>query len=163
MPTVTPGLHLRWQPQDVAWPGRDRFVLSAGHGSALLYSMLHLTGYDLPLDQLKQFRQWGSKTPGHPEWHDTPGVEATTGPLGQGAANAVGMAIAERYLAKHFNRAGHNIIDHRTYALVSDDGELGHRRVEYDHAASAAALRERAPAAFADTVAKRIAAARFDV
>jgi transketolase len=112
--------YLRHDPRAPRWFDRDRFVLSAGHGSALLYSLLHLTGYDLPLDELKQFRQWGSKTPGHPEWHHTVGVEATTGPLGQGAANAVGMAIAERFLATYFNRPGHEIIDHQTYALVSD-------------------------------------------
>jgi transketolase len=112
--------HLKHDPSAPTWFDRDRFVLSAGHGSALLYSLLHLTGYDLALDELKQFRQWGSRTPGHPEWHDTPGVEATTGPLGQGAANAVGMAIAERFLAQLFNRPGHEVIDHRTYALVSD-------------------------------------------
>ena len=112
--------HLRHDPRAPQWFDRDRFVLSAGHGSALLYSLLHLTGYDLPLDELKQFRQWGSRTPGHPEWHHTVGVEATTGPLGQGAANAVGMAIAERFLATYFNRPGHEIIDHQTYALVSD-------------------------------------------
>ncbi|HEX5062175.1 MAG TPA: transketolase [Kofleriaceae bacterium] len=112
--------HLKHDPRSPQWFDRDRFVLSAGHGSMLLYSLLHLTGYDLSLDELKNFRQWGSKTPGHPEWHHTPGVEATTGPLGQGAANAVGMALAERYLARYFNRAGHSIIDHYTYALVSD-------------------------------------------
>jgi transketolase len=112
--------HLRHDPAHPSWPDRDRFVLSAGHGSALLYSLLHLTGYQLTLDDLRSFRQWGSKTPGHPEWHLTPGVEATTGPLGQGAANAVGMALAERYLAQMFNRPGHAIVDHFTYALVSD-------------------------------------------
>jgi transketolase len=112
--------HLKHDPSVPSWFDRDRFVLSAGHGSMLLYSLLHLAGYDLALDELKQFRQWGSRTPGHPEWHDTPGVEATTGPLGQGAANAVGMAIAERYLGQLFNRPGHTIIDHQTYALVSD-------------------------------------------
>ncbi|HUJ57710.1 MAG TPA: transketolase [Kofleriaceae bacterium] len=112
--------HLRHDPRAPHWPDRDRFVLSAGHGSALLYALLHLTGYDVTMDDLKAFRQWGSRTPGHPEWHDTPGVEATTGPLGQGAANAVGMAIAERYLASAFNRPGHAIIDHHTFALVSD-------------------------------------------
>ena len=112
--------HLTHDPRAPQWFDRDRFVLSAGHGSMLLYSLLHLTGYDLPLEQLQQFRQWGSKTPGHPEWHHTPGVEATTGPLGQGAANAVGMALAERFLASYFNRPGHEIIDHQTYALVSD-------------------------------------------
>src|SRR5688500_17176899 len=112
--------HLKHDPRSPHWFDRDRFVLSAGHGSMLLYSLLHLTGYDLSLDDIKQFRQWGSKTPGHPEWFETPGVEATTGPLGQGAANAVGMALAERYLARYFNRNGHTIIDHYTYALVSD-------------------------------------------
>jgi transketolase len=112
--------HLKHDPSAPRWFDRDRFVLSAGHGSMLLYALLHLSGYDLSLDELKQFRQWGSRTPGHPEWHDTPGVEATTGPLGQGAANAVGMAIAERYLARLFNRPGHEIIDHTTFALVSD-------------------------------------------
>src|SRR5712664_3662124 len=111
------GRHLKHNPRHPDWADRDRFVLSNGHGSMLLYALLHLTGYDLPLDELKRFRQWGSKTPGHPEWHLTPGVEATTGPLGQGASNAVGMAIAERYLAKYFNRPGHAIIDHQTFAL----------------------------------------------
>ena len=114
---------LKHNPDDPAWPNRDRFVLSCGHASALLYSLLHLTGYDLPMDELKQFRQWGSKTPGHPEHGLTPGVEATTGPLGQGFGNAVGMALAERWLAGRFNRPGHEIIDHHTYAIVSD-GDL---------------------------------------
>jgi transketolase len=115
--------HLRHNPQNPKWANRDRFVLSAGHGSMLLYSLLHLTGYDLSLDEIKNFRQWGSKTPGHPENHLTPGVETTTGPLGQGAANAVGMALAETYLARYFNRDDHQIVDHHTYALVSD-GDL---------------------------------------
>ncbi len=114
---------LKHNPSDPSWPDRDRFILSAGHASALLYSLLHLTGYDLPLDELKQFRQWGSKTPGHPEYGLTPGVEATTGPLGQGFANGVGMAIAERWLAERYNRPGHEIINHHTYAIVSD-GDL---------------------------------------
>ena len=114
---------LRHAPSDPAWPNRDRFVLSAGHASMLLYSLLHLTGYDLTLDDLRSFRQWGSRTPGHPEYRLTPGVEATTGPLGQGFTNAVGMAIAERRLAAEFNRPGHEIVDHRTYALASD-GDL---------------------------------------
>jgi transketolase len=114
---------LRHHPANPAWPDRDRFVLSAGHGSMLLYALLHLTGYDLPLDEIKRFRQWGSKTPGHPEFGLTPGVEATTGPLGQGLANAVGMAIAERHLAARFNRPGHTVVDHHTYALCSD-GDL---------------------------------------
>lgn len=114
---------MRYNPEDPAWADRDRFVLSAGHGSMLLYSLLHLTGYDLTLGDLKQFRQWESRTPGHPEYGQTPGVETTTGPLGQGFANAVGMAMAERYLASHFNRPGFDIVDHHTYAIVSD-GDL---------------------------------------
>lgn len=112
--------HLRHNPHNPLWPDRDRFVLSAGHGSMLLYALLYLTGYDVTLDDLRAFRQWGSITPGHPEFRLTPGVEATTGPLGQGAANAVGMAIAERALAHRFNRPGFSIVDHRTYALLSD-------------------------------------------
>ncbi len=115
--------HLRHSPEFPHWPDRDRFVLSAGHASMLLYSLLHLTGYDLPLSQLESFRQWGSQTPGHPEHGLTPGVEATTGPLGQGFANAVGMAIAERRLAREFNRPKHEIVDHRTYVIASD-GDL---------------------------------------
>jgi transketolase len=115
--------HLRHAPTDPAWPNRDRFVLSAGHASMLLYSLLHLTGYAVSLDDLKSFRQWGSITPGHPEYGITPGVEATTGPLGQGLVNGVGMAIAERRLAGEFNRPGHEIIDHRTYVICSD-GDL---------------------------------------
>jgi transketolase len=96
--------HLKHDPTDPAWPDRDRFLLSAGHGSMLLYALLHLTGYDLPLEEIERFRQWGSRTPGHPERHVTPGVEATTGPLGQGLANAVGVAIAEAHLAARYNR-----------------------------------------------------------
>jgi transketolase len=115
--------HLRHNPRNPQWANRDRFVLSAGHGSMLLYSLLHLTGYDVSLDELKNFRQWGSKTPGHPEVHETPGVETTTGPLGQGAANSVGMALAEAYLASVYNRPGYEIVDHYTYALVGD-GDL---------------------------------------
>ena len=114
---------LKYNPRDPSWPDRDRFVLSAGHGCALLYAMLHVTGFDLPLEQIKQFRQWGSQTPGHPEHLKAPGVEATTGPLGQGFGNAVGMAIAEAALAARFNRAGHRIVDHYTYVLASD-GDL---------------------------------------
>jgi transketolase len=114
---------LRVNPANPQWPNRDRFVLSAGHGSMLLYSLLHLTGYDLPLEELKNFRQWDSKTPGHPESYIAPGVETTTGPLGQGFANGVGMAIAERFLAAQFNRPGHAIVDHNTYGIVSD-GDL---------------------------------------
>ena len=111
---------LRHDPRDPGWWDRDRFVLSAGHGSALLYALLHLHGYDLPLDELRRFRQWGSRTPGHPESHLTPGVEASTGPLGQGVANAVGMAIGEAQLAARYNRRGHNIFRHHTFALASD-------------------------------------------
>jgi transketolase len=111
---------LNHNPNNPQWPNRDRFVLSAGHGSMLLYSLLHLTGYDLPLEELKHFRQWGSRTPGHPEYGLTPGVETTTGPLGQGFANGVGMAIAERFLAAQFNRPDFPIFDHTTYAIVSD-------------------------------------------
>ncbi len=112
--------HLRFDPAHVDWPDRDRFVLSAGHGSMLLYSLLHLYGFPLTLDDLKSFRQWGSKTPGHPEAFLTKGVDATTGPLGQGTANAVGMAIAERFLAARYNRPGHTIVDHYTYAIAGD-------------------------------------------
>lgn len=110
-------------PKNPKWFNRDRFVLSAGHGSAMLYSLLHLSGYDLPLDELKNFRQWGSKTPGHPEYHQTEGVEATTGPLGQGIAMAVGMAMAERHLASKFNKDGLDVVNHFTYALCGD-GDL---------------------------------------
>jgi transketolase len=115
--------HLRHNPVNPDWPDRDRFILSPGHGSALLYSLLHLTGYDLKLDDLKQFRQWNSRTPGHPESHTTPGVEVCTGPLGQGFTNGVGFAIAERHLAEHFNNDEHKIVDHYVYAIVSD-GDL---------------------------------------
>lgn len=115
--------HLRHNPHDPAWFNRDRFVLSAGHASMFLYSLLHLTGYDVSLDDLRRFRQWGSTTPGHPEFDHTPGVETTTGPLGQGIANTVGMALAERWLAARYNRPGHEIVDHHTYALCSD-GDL---------------------------------------
>jgi transketolase len=114
---------LRHNPGNPSWPDRDRFILSAGHGSMLLYSLLFLTGYDLTLDNLKAFRQWGSKTPGHPEYRQAPGVETTTGPLGQGFANGVGMAMAEQFLAAHFNRPGFPLVNHYTYVLASD-GDL---------------------------------------
>ena len=114
---------LRFNPANPDWADRDRFVLSCGHASMLLYSMLHLTGYDLPLDEIRHFRQWGSRTPGHPERGHTAGVEVTTGPLGQGVGNAVGMAIAERILADRFNRPGFPLMDHRIWGLVSD-GDL---------------------------------------
>jgi transketolase len=112
---------LKHNPHDPFWPDHDRFILSPGHGSMLLYSLLHLTGYDLPLDELKRFRQWGSRAPGHPErGHETPGVEVSTGPLGQGFANGVGMAMAEAWLAARFNRPGFKLVDHFTYGIVSD-------------------------------------------
>lgn len=114
---------LKFNPKNPKWPNRDRFVLSAGHGSALLYALLHVTGYDLPLEQIKNFRQWNSMTPGHPEYGAAPGIEATTGPLGQGLGNSVGMAIAEAALAARFNRPGFDIIDHYTYVLAGD-GDL---------------------------------------
>ena len=112
--------HLRHNPQNPHWPNRDRFVLSNGHGSMLIYALLHLTGYDLSIDDLKAFRQLHSKTPGHPEFGYTPGVETTTGPLGQGLANAVGMALAEKLLAKEFNRPEGEIVDHFTYVFLGD-------------------------------------------
>jgi transketolase len=112
--------HLKHNPSNPGWPDRDRFLLSNGHGSMLLYSLLHLTGYDLPIEELQRFRQLHSRTPGHPEHGYTPGVETTTGPLGQGLANAVGMALAERTLAAQFNRPGHQVVNHRTYAFVGD-------------------------------------------
>src|SRR5437879_3797217 len=112
--------HLRHNPANPAWPDRDRFVLSNGHGSMLLYSLLHLTGYALPMDEVRRFRQLHSRTPGHPEHGLTPGVETTTGPLGQGIANAVGMALAERLMAAEFNRRGHEIVAHRTYVFMGD-------------------------------------------
>jgi transketolase len=114
---------LKHNPNNPLWPDRDRFILSAGHGSMLIYSLLYLTGYDLSLDDIQAFRQWGSKTPGHPEYRHTPGVETTTGPLGQGFANGVGLAIAERFLAARFNRHQFPIVNHYTYAIVSD-GDL---------------------------------------
>jgi transketolase len=114
---------LRYHPRKPDWPNRDRFVLSAGHGCMLLYGLLHLTGYELSLDDLKQFRQWGSKTPGHPEYDLSSGIETTTGPLGQGFSTGVGMAIAQKYLAAHFNRPGHELVDYTIYGIVSD-GDL---------------------------------------
>src|SRR5439155_8012246 len=117
------GRHLRYNPRDPHWLNRDRFILSAGHASMLIYSVFYLTGYELTLDDLKQFRQWESKTPGHPEYGYTPGVETTTGPLGQGMANAVGFAMAEAHLAAVFNRPGHEIVNHYTWFICSD-GDL---------------------------------------
>jgi len=112
--------YLQHNPTNPKWPGRDRFVLSNGHGSMLIYSLLHLTGYALPIDEIKNFRQLHSKTPGHPEYGYAPGIETTTGPLGQGITNAVGMALAERTLAGQFNRPGHDIVDNYTYAFLGD-------------------------------------------
>ena len=112
--------HLRHNPANPKWANRDRFVLSNGHGSMLIYALLHLTGYDLPIAELKRFRQLHSKTPGHPEYGYAPGIETTTGPLGQGITNAVGMALAEKVLAAEFNRPGHTIVDHHTYVFLGD-------------------------------------------
>jgi transketolase len=112
--------HLRHNPRNPSWPDRDRFILSGEHGCALLYSLLYLTGYDLPLEELKNFRQWGSKTPGHPEYGLTPEVEVTTGPLGQGFANGVGLANAESHLVAEFNAPGHEMVDYSVYAIVTD-------------------------------------------
>ena len=123
--------HLRHNPLNPRWPDRDRFVLSNGHGSMLIYALLHLTGYDLPMSELKNFRQLHSKTAGHPEYGITPGVETTTGPLGQGITNAVGMALAERLLGQEFNRPGFDIVNHHTYVFLGDgclmEG-ISHRR-----------------------------------
>ena len=168
---------LRHNPSNPEWPDRDRFVLSAGHGSMLLYALLHLTGYDLSLEQIKRFRQWGSLTPGHPESHLTPGVEATTGPLGQGIANAVGMAIAEANLAARFNRPGYELIDHFTYVIASDGDMMegvqseacslaGHLRlgkliVLYD--ANAVTLAGSTSVTFTEDVGARFAAYGWDV
>ncbi|HUU41116.1 MAG TPA: hypothetical protein VMW42_09255, partial [Desulfatiglandales bacterium] len=115
--------HLKHNPGNPQWIDRDRFILSGGHGSMLLYALLHLTGYDISLSELQSFRQWGSRTAGHPESHLTPGVEVTTGPLGQGISNGVGMALAEAHLAARYNRPGHKIVDHYTYVIASD-GDL---------------------------------------
>ncbi|MBD56425.1 MAG: transketolase, partial [Pseudoalteromonas sp.] len=112
--------YLKHNPTNPEWADRDRFILSNGHGSMLIYSLLHLSGYDLPLEEIKNFRQMHSKTPGHPEYGYAPGIETTTGPLGQGITNAVGMAIAEKALAAQFNREGHDIVDHYTYAFMGD-------------------------------------------
>src|SRR6187549_3681161 len=130
---------LRHNPQNPKWENRDRFLLSAGHGSMLLYSLLHLTGYDLPIDELKRFRQLHSKTPGHPENVLTPGVEITTGPLGQGFANGVGMGIAQKHLQAMFNRESHNVIDHHIYCICSD-GDLM-EGVSYESASIAGHLK----------------------
>ncbi len=169
--------YLKHNPRDPKWPDRDRFVLSAGHGCMLLYCLLHLTGYDLTMEDLKSFRQWGSGTPGHPEFGLTAGVEATTGPLGQGSANAVGMAIAERLLAHRFNRPGHAVVDHRTFALVSDGdlmegisgeaaslaGHLGLSKLLYLYDANNVTLDGPASMSFTEDVGKRYEAYGWNV
>jgi transketolase len=168
---------LRHSPSNPHWWDRDRFVLSAGHGSALLYALLHLTGYDLPLDQIERFRQWGSTTPGHPESHLTPGVEASTGPLGQGVGNALGMAIAEAHLAARYNRPGHEIFAHFTYVLASDGdmmegvqseaislaGHLGLGRLIVLYDSNHVTLSASTPIAFTEDVAARYRACGWHV
>jgi transketolase len=164
--------YLKHNPADPNWPNRDRFVLSAGHGSMLLYSLLYLTGYALPLEELQQFRQWGSMTPGHPERGEAPGVETTTGPLGQGFANGVGLALAERLLAAEFNRPGLGIVDHYTYGIVSDGdlmegisheaaslaGHLGLGKLVYLYDDNRITIEGSTDLAFSDDVAQRFAA-----
>ncbi len=168
---------LRFQPKDPQWPNRDRFILSAGHGSMLLYSLLHLFGYDLSLEDLKQFRQFGSKTPGHPEYLHTPGVEVTTGPLGQGFANGVGMALAQRVLADRFNKDGNVIIDHFIYGVVSDGdlmegitseaaslaGHLGLSNIIYIYDCNHISIEGNTSLAFTEDVAKRFEAYNWQV
>ncbi len=168
---------LRFNPQNPRWADRDRFILSAGHGCMLLYALLHLTGYDLPLDQIRQFRQLGSITPGHPEYGVTPGVEVTTGPLGQGFGNGVGMAIAERFLSAHFNRPGHEIVDYRIFAIVSDGdlmegvtseaaslaGHLGLGNLIYLYDDNHISIEGNTELAFTEDVAARFAAYRWHV
>ncbi len=168
---------LKHNPTNHGWPDRDRFILSPGHASMLLYALLHLTGYDLSLKELQNFRQWGSRTPGHPEYGETPGVEVTTGPLGQGFAHGVGMAIAERWLAEHYNRPGHEIVDHYTYAIVSDGdmqegvtseaaslaGTLGLGKLIYLYDDNDIQIEGRTDIAFGENVAQRFAAYGWQV
>jgi transketolase len=168
---------MKHNPNNPDWPDRDRFVLSGGHASMLLYSLLHLTGYDLSLDEIKNFRQWGSKTPGHPEYRHTPGVETTTGPLGQGFANAVGMAMAERHLAARFNRSDHRIVDHHTYVMCGDGdlmegvaseaaslaGHLGLSRLICLYDDNGISIEGGTDIAFTENVAKRFDAYRWQV
>lgn len=163
---------LRFNPKDPQWPNRDRFILSAGHGSMLLYALLHLFGYDLSLDDIKQFRQFGSKTPGHPEYGHTPGVEVTTGPLGQGFANGVGMALAEKILAERFNRDGRPVFDHYIYGVVSDGdlmegitseaasfaGHLGLSNIIYIYDSNQISIEGNTSITFTEDVAKRFEA-----
>lgn len=168
---------LRFNPEDPQWPNRDRFILSAGHGSMLLYSLLHLFGYDLSLDDIKQFRQLGSKTPGHPEYGITPGVETTTGPLGQGFANGVGMALAEKIMAERFNKGGNTVIDHHIYAVVSDGdmmegvtseaasiaGHLGLSNIIYIYDSNKITIDGSTALTFTEDVAKRFEAYKWRV
>jgi len=169
--------HLHFDPDHPEWPDRDRFILSAGHGSMLLYALLHLSGFDLPMEELKAFRQWGSRTPGHPENGLTAGVEVTTGPLGQGFANGVGMAIAESFLAATFTRPGHHVMDHRVYAIVSDGdlmegvaseaaslaGHLGLGRLIYLYDDNHISIEGSTDLAFTEDVAGRFAAYGWQV
>src|SRR5215207_1416065 len=168
---------LRHNPRNPRWPDRDRFAFSAGHGSMLLYSLLFLTGYDLPLSELQRFRQWGSKTPGHPEYPLTPGVELTTGPLGQGFANGVGLALAEAHLAAAYNRPDHTIVDHRTFGIVSDGdvmegvayesaslaGHLGLGKLIYLYDANQVTLAGSTGLVFTEDVGRRFEAQRWHV
>lgn len=168
---------LRFNPKDPRWANRDRFILSAGHGSMLLYSLLHLFGYDLSLDDIKQFRQFGSKTPGHPEYGHTPGVEVTTGPLGQGFANGVGMALAERVMAKRFNKDGRIVINHHIYGVVSDGdlmegitseaaslaGHLGLSNIIYIYDSNQISIEGNTSLTFTEDVAKRFEAYHWRV
>ncbi len=168
---------MKHNPINPDWPDRDRFVLSGGHASMLLYSLLHLTGYDLSLEEIQNFRQWGSKTPGHPEFGHTPGVETTTGPLGQGFANAVGMAMAERHLAVSFNRPKHDIVDHYTYVMCGDGdmmegvtseaaslaGHLGLSKLICLYDDNGISIEGTTGIAFTENVAKRFDAYRWQV
>lgn len=169
--------YLKHNPNNPDWFDRDRFILSAGHGSMLLYSLLHLTGYDLPLDELKNFRQMGSKTPGHPEYGMTKGVETTTGPLGQGFGTGVGMAMAEHFLSAHFNKGGHSIVDHYTYAIVSDGdlmegishesasmaGHMGLGKMIYLYDSNQISIEGSTDLAFTEDVSKRFEAYKWHV
>ncbi|MFT5689155.1 MAG: transketolase, partial [Planctomycetota bacterium] len=169
--------HLKFDPENPQWFDRDRFILSPGHGSMLLYSLLHLYGYDMGLDEIRDFRQWDAATPGHPEYGVVPGCEATTGPLGQGSANSVGMAIAERYLASRFNVDGHAIVDHRTWAIVSDGdlmegvayeaaslaGHLGLSKLTWLYDANDVTLDGELSESFSEDVAKRHEASGWHV
>lgn len=168
---------LKHNPKNPKWPGRDRFVLSAGHGSMLLYSLLHLTGYNMPLDELKKFRQWGSHTPGHPEHDIERGIETTTGPLGQGFANGVGMAMAEKYLAERYNKPGYNLFDYNIYAICSDGdlmegvsneaasiaGHLGLGKIVYLYSDNRITIEGSTELAFTEDVGKRFEAMGWHV